>query len=298
MTSSTVYPLLINRKSGSLHRAWFRAWLRKNASFFRIIPTASPEEAQAAAHRLAVEGAPVIVAAGGDGTLMNIAQALIGTGSALGVLPCGTMNVFAREIGIGSHQYSRALKAIQQGQTEKVDIFTANGRPFLQMAGIGADAEIVRRITPAMKRRLGAAAHIVTGWQLLHEELPEITLHTDTGETYSGAQVIMGNGRRYGGAAKLFSEACYDDGLLDAVIVQRKNIGILLELLSYMLINGVSPKNSREHVDACRFSSATITTDKEVAYELDGDFIDVLQPGDELRISRLEQRLKVCVPTP
>lgn len=298
MTSSTAYPLLINRKSGSLHRAWFRAWLRKNASFFRLIPTASPEEAQSAAHRLAEEGAPVIVAAGGDGTLMNIAQALIGTESALGILPCGTMNVFAREIGIGSHQYSRALKAIQQGQTEKVDIFTANGRPFLQMAGIGADAEIVRRITPTMKRRLGAAAHIVTGWQLMNEELPELTLHTNFGETYQGAQIIMGNGRRYGGAAKLFSDARYNDGLLDAVTVQRKNIGILLELISYMLINGVSEKNARDHVEICRLATATITADKEVAYELDGDFIDVLRPGEELRISRLEQRLKVCVPSP
>lgn len=263
-----------------------------------MIPTTSAEEAYQQARLLAEQGEPVVVVGGGDGTLMNIAKALIGTETALGVLPCGTMNVFAREIGIGSHRYSRALKAIQQGHEERIDIFEVNGRPFLQMAGIGADAEIVRRITPAMKRRLGAAAHIVTACQLLHEELPEITLHTDTGESYSGAQVIMGNGRRYGGAAKLFSEACYDDGLLDAVIVQRKNIGILLELLSYMLMNGVSPKNSREHVEACRFASATITADKEVAYELDGDFIDVLQPGDELRISRLTQRLKVRVPAP
>lgn len=295
MTMSESYPLLINRKSGSLHRAWFRAWLRKNADSFRIIPTQSAEDAQEQARRLAEEGAPVVVAAGGDGTLMNIAQALIGTDTALGVLPCGTMNVFAREIGIGSHQYSRALKAIQQGHEEKIDIFTANGRPFLQMAGIGADAEIVRRITPTMKRRLGAAAHIVTGWQLMNEELPELTLHTNFGETYQGAQIIMGNGRRYGGAAKLFSDARYDDGLLDAVTVQRKNIGILLELISYTLINGVSEKNARDHVEVCRFASAVITADKEVAYELDGDFIDMLRPGEELRISKLQESLNVRV---
>lgn len=286
----------MNRKSGSLHRAWFRAWLRKHAESFRLIPTSSAEEAYEQACRLAEEGEPIIVAAGGDGTLMNIARALIGTESALGVLPCGTMNVFAREIGIGSHQYSRALKTLQQGQEQSVDIFTANGRPFLQMAGIGADAEIVRRITPAMKRRLGAAAHIVTGWELMNEELPELTLRTDTGDVYQGAQIILGNGRRYGGAAKLFSDARYDDGLLDAVTVQRKNIGILLELLSYTLINGVSSQNSREHVEFCRFTSATITADREASYELDGDFIDTLRPGEELYIDRLPQKLKVRVP--
>lgn len=293
---SQPYPLLLNRKSGSLHRAWFRVWLRKHAESFQLIPTNSAEEAYEQACRLAEQGEPVIVAAGGDGTLMNIARALIGTESALGILPCGTMNVFAREIGIGSHQYSRALKAIQQGKEESVDIFAANGRPFLQMAGFGADAEIIRRITPAMKRRLGAAAHVVTGWQLLNEELPEITMQTDTGEIFSGAQIILGNGRHYGGAAKLFSDARYDDGMLDAVTVQRKNIGILLELLSYMLMNGISEKNAREHVEIGRFASATITTDKEAAYELDGDFITTLQPGEELRIDKLPQKLKVRVP--
>lgn len=290
------FPLLINRKSGSLHRAWFRAWLRKNAASFRIIPTKSAADAQEQAHLLAEQGEPVVVAAGGDGTLMNIAQALIGTESALGILPCGTMNVFARELGIGSHQYSRALKAIRQGHEERIDIFTANGRPFLQMAGIGADAEIIRRITPTMKRRLGAAAHIVTGWQLMNEELPELTLRTNLGEVYQGAQIIMGNGRRYGGAAKLFSEARYDDGLLDAVTVQRKNIGILLELISYMLINGVSEKNARDHVEVCRFASASVTANKEAAYELDGDFIGTLRPGEELIISKLPQLLNVRVP--
>lgn len=293
---STTFPLLMNAKSGSLYRSRMKAWLRRHQESFEVIPTHSAEEALERARELVAAGAPIVVAAGGDGTLMNIAQALIGTKTALGILPCGTMNVFARELGIGSHRYSRALKVLQAGHMAEVDIFAVNGRPFLQMAGIGADAEIIRRITPTLKRRLGPAAHIVTGFQLLREELPEVTLTADNGEVYTGAQIILGNGRRYGGSAKLFSDARYDDGLLDGITVQRKKIGILLEILSYILVNGASEANAREHVDVCQFSGGIITANKDVAYELDGDFAGILKAGDSLRVEQLPRKLTVCLP--
>ena len=295
MDALTPIPLLINPKAGSLFRSGLKAWLDDHRADFRVIPTKSAEALTAKAAELAAAGEPIVAVAGGDGTLMHAAKGLVGTPAALGILPCGTMNVFARELGIGSRRFDVALQAMRGAARQQVDIFAVNGRPFLQLAGFGPDAAIIKRITPKLKKHLGAAAHVVTAVKVAVERHATITLTLPDGEQISATQVILGNGKRYGGEAHLFADARYDDGLLDAVTVQRKNIGILLELISYTLINGVSEKNARDHVEVCRFASAVITADKEVAYELDGDFIDMLRPGEELRISKLQESLNVRV---
>lgn len=163
-----------------------------------------------------------MAAAGGDGTLMCAAQGLIGTKAALGILPCGTMNVFARELGIGSRCFDVALDAMQNGVSQPVDIFTINGKPFLQMAGFGMDARIIKLITPRLKRWLGAASHIVTALRVAMDRHPIITVTLPDGEEVYGTQVILGNGKRYGGEAHLHAEARYDDGMLDAVIMHQR----------------------------------------------------------------------------
>ena len=137
-------PLLINPKAGSLFRSGLKAWLDEHRDDFTLVPTRSAEDLTERARELAEAGEPVIAAAGGDGTLMNAAQGLVGTNAALGILPCGTMNVFSRELGIGSRRFDVALDAIKNGARQEVDIFTVNDRPFLQMAGFGPDASIVK----------------------------------------------------------------------------------------------------------------------------------------------------------
>jgi diacylglycerol kinase family enzyme len=106
-------PLLINPKAGSLFRSGLKAWLDAHRDDFREVHTKSAEDLTQKARELAESGEPVIAAAGGDGTLMGAAQGLVGTGAALGILPCGTMNVFARELGIGSRQFDIAMEAIK-----------------------------------------------------------------------------------------------------------------------------------------------------------------------------------------
>ena len=93
-------PLLLNPNAGSLFRSGLKSWLESHSQDFRFIHTESAQDLTEKAHALAVSGEPVVAVAGGDGTLMCAAQGLIGTPAALGVLPCGTMNVFARELGI------------------------------------------------------------------------------------------------------------------------------------------------------------------------------------------------------
>ncbi len=289
-------PLLINPKAGSLFRSGLKTWLRQHRRAFRMVATESAEDLTAKARELAESGEPVVAAAGGDGTLMCAAQGLVGTGAALGILPCGTMNVFARELGIGSRRFDVALEAIQCGLTQEVDIFAVNGRPFLQMAGFGPDARVIELITPELKKRMGAAAHVVTGLKVALERPPLITMTLPEGDILRGTQIIMGNGKRYGGEAHLFAEAAYDDGRLDVAIIDQENMGILFEMLGLIVSKGATQRNISDFTELRRIKSCTITCEGPLSYHLDGDYAGTLQPGNELRIERLPCKLKVCIP--
>lgn len=289
-------PLLLNKRAGALYKGGLKKWLTRQEDCFSPILTESAEEAQQQAEQLIKANAPIIAVAGGDGTLMNIAQVLMGTDTALGILPSGSMNVFARELGIGSHRYDVALSAILGGERKSIDIFTVNGKPFLQLAGFGPDANIIKRITPKLKRRLGPAAHVVTALQVLKEPLPRITITTDGGEILCGAQIMLGNGACYGGEAHLFRHAAYDDGKLDAAIIQRKHIGILMEVLFSMLQHGARADVTPPGMEIRKFRRCVITAEGTIPYQLDGDFVGELHRGEELVVEKLKQKLTVCIP--
>lgn len=289
-------PLLINPKAGSLFRSGLKGWLDEHREAFYIIPTKSAEDLTAKARKLAEVGEPIIAVAGGDGTLMNAANGLIGTKSALGILPCGTMNVFAREIGIGSRRFDTALDAMQNGIHQAIDIFTVNKTPFLQMAGFGLDARIVHRITPKLKRHLGAAAHVITALQVAMEHHPMITVTLPGGEELLGTQVIFGNGKRYGGEAHLFAHARYDDGLLETAVIHQESMPILFEILSCMIQRGASDRTTSECTKLRSISSCDISADGKLDYQLDGEYVGTIHPGEYAHIEKLPDPLYVCTP--
>lgn len=294
--TSQKIPLLLNKRAGSLYRKGLRKWLLRHSDIFSPVLTESAENAQRQAERLIREKVSIIAVAGGDGTLMNVAHVLLGTETALGILPSGSMNVFARELGIGSHRYDVALSAILGNERKEIDIFTLNGTPFLQLAGIGPDADIIRRITPKLKRQLGPASHIITALQTLKAPLPRLSITTDGGEILCGAQIILGNGNCYGGGAHLFHHAAYDDGKLDAAIIQRKHIGILMEVIFSMLQHGARADITPPGMEIRRFRRCVITTEETVSYQVDGDYIGKLHRGEELVVEKLKQKLTVCIP--
>ena len=289
-------PLLLNPNAGSLFRSGLKTWLECHGRDFRFIHTTSAQDLTDKAHELAESGEPVVAVAGGDGTLMCAAQGLIGTQSALGILPCGTMNVFARELGIGSRRFNNALMAMQHGQRKPVDIFTINGKPFLQMAGFGMDARVIKLITPKLKRWLGAASHIVTAFRVAMDRHPVITVTLPNGEELLGTQVILGNGKRYGGEAYLHAEARYDDGLLDAVIMHQESPMILFEVLASMLQKGATQRNTSMFTNVRRFESCVITAEGKLDYQLDGDYVGTIKPGESAVVEKLPHPLNVCVP--
>ena len=145
------------------------------------------------ASKLAADGEPIVVAAGGDGTLNAVVQGLTGTGTALGVLPAGTMNVFARELGLPHGSLKKSLEVLQAGFIKEVDLFEANGRPFMQMAGIGFDAQVIEETTWEQKKILGPMAYIMTAMKVLGDKPPKMRIICDDGHV--GRRVLCACGQ-------------------------------------------------------------------------------------------------------
>ena len=217
-------PLLLNPRARSERARRARHFVVENLTRFAVFGTRSAEEAQALARKFAEEGERVVVAAGGDGTLNAVVQGLAGTETALGVLPTGTMNVFARELGIPLGPFGKlekALEVIDAGHVIEVDLFEANRSPFLQMAGVGFDAKVIEETSAEQKKRLGPLAYLLSALKVLGDDPPRMVMRLDGGREVEGVCALAGNGSLYGGQFRLFKHADNRDGLLDVVVFKE-----------------------------------------------------------------------------
>jgi diacylglycerol kinase (ATP) len=166
--------------------------------------------AEALAREAARRGETMIVAAGGDGTIAEVANGLIGTNARLGVIPLGTANVLAHELGLPFAPRSVAA-ALAFGRTSTLWPGMAHGaegtRLFVQMLGVGFDAHVVRNLPFPLKKALGKGAYVLQSLrELARYEFPEIHLRIDDQET-EAASVIVSKGRLYGGRFRLAADA-------------------------------------------------------------------------------------------
>jgi len=175
-----------------------------------IAETSRVGHAEALARQAANSGAELIVAAGGDGTIAEVANGLMGTASRLGVIPLGTANVLAHELDLpfSPKAVAAALAfgrttTLWPGVTESV----AGKRLFVQMLGVGFDAHVVQHVSFQTKKLLGKGAYVLcTMMQLARYRYPPIHLRLDDMET-SAASVIVSKGRLYGGQFRLAADA-------------------------------------------------------------------------------------------
>jgi diacylglycerol kinase (ATP) len=228
--------------------------------------TSAPHEAESLARQAAEEGFAAVIAAGGDGTVNEVLCGLAGSNVCLGVLPLGTMNVFARELGLHL-DWENAWAAILRGRTREVDLGLANGRPFAQLAGVGFDADVVAGVTSAAKRRFGAGAY---GWSALRQiGTPVFPLRVEAAglPPMDGVWVLVGNGRFYGGPFPVFPRAKNDDGLIDVLVFRA--IGAL-DIAKYLL--GV-PLGWHTRFDGVSYlQTEAVTVKGGAGFELDGEF--------------------------
>ncbi len=196
---------------------------------FAVADTACSGDAERLAREAALSGERLVVAAGGDGTIAEVANGIAGTGAALGVIPTGTANVFAHELGL---PFRPAAIAATLAAGHRRDVLPGcarfgDGRErlFIQMLGVGFDAAVVAALDAALKRRIGKGAYVVeTLRQLASWPFPRLTLRLD-GEAVEAAQVIATKGRFYGGRFLLAPGTAPDRAGLTACVFARGGLG-------------------------------------------------------------------------
>jgi len=251
--------------------------------------TSQTGEAEAIARRAVSDGYAKIVAAGGDGTINEVVNGLAGTNAALGLLPMGTMNVFANELGLPAGNLDECWEVICAGRTRAIDLPNANGKHFVQLAGIGLDAQAVKETSVAFRRSFGPLSYIISAAQIASRPPPRLTIESADIVTPEGSFVLVGNGRLYGGPFPFFKRALIDDGLLDVLVFKR--IGYL-EIIRYLQDVIFSPSITMPEIEYFQTAHLRVSSEDEVPVEVDGELIGNCPVEFQMR----ERGLRVLVP--
>ena len=182
-----------------------------------IRTTHAAGDAEAMAERGVEQGFNTIVAAGGDGTVNEVVNGIGESGVPLGILPVGTMNVFAMELGLPNN-LEEAWKVIETGQDREIDLPVCNGEYFVQLGGVGLDAEVVKATTVESKKALGPLSYVLSLAQISAKTPPQLQLTAEGIGEREGRFVLVGNGRFYGGPLVLFKEAKVEVEFVEDVV--------------------------------------------------------------------------------
>lgn len=169
----------------------------------------------------AAAGIPIVIAAGGDGTVNETARALCYTQTAMGIIPCGSGNGLARHLGLSMNP-ERALQTVVDGRTETIDFCTANGEPFFCTFGMGFDAAVSDRFASRPDRR-GLKNYVRAAVEVfLRYKSQEYTLSTPEGTLTKRAFIVACcNASQYGNNAFIAPRASLTDGLMDVTVIHR-----------------------------------------------------------------------------
>lgn len=246
------------------------------------------------AEEAARDGRDIVIAAGGDGTVSDVAAGVLAAGEnvpiAIGIMPLGTANDFATACGIPLG-VKAALDFAVQATPRLIDVGTVNGRPFINVASAGIGAQITAETPAGMKRVLGGAAYSLMGIFKAFSMTPnEGRLITPEG-TYSGKMMLMaiGNSRLAGGGFRVAPRALLDDGLLDLVIVPDVSIPETGSIVSEMIrLETEEP----QQVVYRQLPSFTIESNHEIPMNLDGEPIH----ASRFEVAVLPRRLQFLLP--
>ena len=262
--------------------------------------TDGPNHARDLAAEAVREGFGLIVAAGGDGTLNEVLNGIADEPDGcertrLGVLPLGTVNVFARELAIPL-RFAAGWETIQGGRERWIDLgcveFSgASGggrRYFSQLAGAGLDARAVELVDWGTKKKVGYLAYVLAGLRALRQPPAKITVTTDDFET-TGQSVVLGNGQLYGGNFRVFPDADLGDGLLDVCVFPRFGWATLFWCTPRVLTRRTLPPRAVRRLQA---PAVTLSSTAAVPVQVDGELVGHLPAT----FSVARQSLRVIVP--
>lgn len=274
----------------TLEIARFCTSLQKRGVEVTAFNTNGPNDAARLAAEAAREGVRDVIVSGGDGTINEALQGLMGTGARLAVWPRGTANVLAHELRL-PFDAERAAEVIARGESQAVHVgratneTTGEQRYFFLMAGIGLDASVVQHVRPRLKRRIGEAAFWYAGLgHLAHWQPLPFNVEVE-GEIYPATFAAIGKAAHYGGNLAITPRARMEDPEFEVCIVNSKSRLKFLHLLSH----AVRPSGVAENTRGVRFLRATrarVTGDALV--QIDGELTGQLPITFEIAPSPIE----------
>ena len=234
------------------------------------LETTAEAPGHAQAREAAAAGVELVLACGGDGTVTSCAEGVAGTGTPLAIVPIGTGNLLARNLDLPV-DLGEALVVALTGKDTAIDAGTANGTPFVVMAGLGLDARMISDTSEPLKKRLGWAAYAISVIRHLRDRPMRATLRADGGRPVRlrSSAVIVGNVGWLRGGVPLLPDARPDDGLLDAVALRARGWAGWLAIVAHVLLR----RGESGRVTRLVFRELIVTTASPQPWELDGEFM-------------------------
>ena len=221
----------------------------------------------------AKEKSDLVIVCGGDGTVRVCAGALAGTDMPLALLPAGTGNLLARNLGIPLDDENGALRIALSGEDRRIDVASVEGHRFVVMAGLGFDAAIMRDASEGLKRTIGWPAYVVSGARHLRGRGIRVRVTLDDGEPFSRRvrTAVVGNVGKLLAGIPLLPDAEADDGVLDLVLLAPASI------VGWARVAGrVLSRRGRvdRRVERFRAKHVLLETSQPQPRQLDGDLIE------------------------
>jgi diacylglycerol kinase (ATP) len=242
------------------------------------------------ARRALEEGADLVFAWGGDGTVRRCLGELAGTAACLAVIPAGTANLFATNLGIPA-DIEEAVAVGLHGERRRFDVGRFSGERFGVMAGVGFDAEMIRG-SDDLKERLGRLAYVWSGSRNLREDAFEAEIRVDGLDWFDGRAtcILLGNVGDLFGGVTVFPDARPDDGQLELGVVTAEGV---MQWARTLARTAAGDPTASPFVRATRARKVKVRLDRKVRYELDG--------GDRTKVRAFKVEvepgaLQLCVP--
>jgi YegS/Rv2252/BmrU family lipid kinase len=286
---------IINPKSGAssckLTEQLFRKYLAEKGFEVRVSYTASLAHACEIAVAAAEDNrCAMIAAAGGDGTVREAAHGLEGSSKPLFIVPCGTENLLANELGFDTKPQT-VIDVFEAGYTKDLDLGNANGRCFTSIAGFGFDGKVVERVSRERKGHIDYTDYFWPIWRTFWDyKFDKMQVVVDGQKIFDDrGMVFVGNISKYAIGLGILKQADFSDGLLDVCIYKCAS---RIRLIKHSLMTVLKQHIKSKDVIYRQGRKIIVTSDSDVRTQIDGD------PGPNLpvEIEIIPKAVKIMVP--
>ena len=236
------------------------------------LETTKDDPGKGMAEQAVRDGHDVVLAMGGDGTVMSCITALAGSGVPIGVLPAGTGNLLARNLDLPVDDVQEAVRVALTGVDKAIDVGVCGEHKFAIMAGLGFDAAMMRDAPEKLKSKVGWPAYVVSAARHLRGRRTSVRITLDDQQPMSrkARTVVVGNVGKLQGGIPLMPDARPDDGVLDVVVIAPRNLLDWLRVAAVVIVRRHRPDFRVERFRARR---VRIEAEQPMPQQLDGEVI-------------------------